>query len=103
MLGKHLRIGMAIGDDLITGLQRNGEYTIVGLASGRAIGVHKFGTVDNVRHIVSIAAGPVRGPWYVSAPRVIRASDPEWRGESDGLRGERFIARNASFRAREER
>lgn len=62
-------------------------------------------TADKDDHVADLMIGhlPARTTRTSSLPPVIldvRASDPTWRGENVGKRGERFIARNGSWDAR---
>ncbi len=55
--------------------------------------VHQFHTFADVAvSLARMPAGPVRSG-HIAAPRDVRASDRAWRGETDGKRGDRIVAK----------
>jgi len=98
MLGKSLRKGTTLGAHTVTDVRRNGAFSLVTLSNGATFTVHKYGSVRDAVRTLTMPAGPVpvRRQW---APEIhkVRFSSQEWRGETDGKRGERLIARNGSW------
>lgn len=94
-----LRKGMEYGGVTITGLRRRHAYTDITFTDGQTeqtVTLHKeqsFAAVlDGALASNSLDRRTMERPAH--RPRV---SDPEWRGETSGRRGERFVASNGSW------
>lgn len=94
MLVSKIRVGMRINGVLVVSLKRISTLSRITLADGTERTEHKGADIPRVTVALAVPAGPVRfSKSYAKAPRIIRASTSDWRGESDGRRGERVTAK----------
>lgn len=89
---------MPVGSGVtVTALTRRGPLSEITLSTGRTVTMHKFKSVADlfVGHL------PARGPQSRTPDiRHIAASNPDWRGQYAGRKGERVIAKYAGYDAR---
>jgi hypothetical protein len=92
MKASKLRIGMRICGKHIQRIQKLSAGWYVTFTDGTDRLYGRAEVVRNVQSVADLSAGLVRSRPMATAFRV-RASDGEWRGESDGKKGERFLTR----------
>ncbi len=84
-----LRVGTQLmnGRITVTALKRQGAYSEITLSSGdatRTVRLHKTQSIATV--LVGVCETVASTGWLQVRPHVVRASDPKWRSQSDGVR-----------------
>lgn len=97
MRATDLRVGMLVSGVAITSITRTNALRRITLADGTTRVEHQMQAIADVSvSLAGMPAGPVPCKPINNVSKV-RASSKDWRGESDGRKGERFIARNDAW------